>query len=94
MTQQGKKSWIRKSLAFDAEKSNRHIDDSGILHVDKTNISKAIVNPYYGREIPHFDKLGLMPDAIYQLLRDPTELKKQRTLSIICLCYLFTFLFS
>lgn len=66
----------RKSLAFDAEKSNRHIDDSGILHVDKTNISKAIVNPYYGREIPHFDELGLMPDAIYQLLRDPTELKK------------------
>jgi hypothetical protein len=62
-------------LAFDSD-TNRHIDESGILHVDKTNISKAIVNPYYGKEIPRFQELGLDADTVYQLLRDPKELKK------------------
>jgi uncharacterized protein len=62
-------------LAFDSD-TNRHIDESGILHVDKTNISKAIVNPYYGKEIPRFQELGLDADTVYQLLRDPEELKK------------------
>jgi uncharacterized protein len=38
------------------------------------NISKAIVNPYYGREIPDAEALGLVPDRIYCLLRDPREL--------------------
>lgn len=35
-----------------------------------------MVCPYYGREIPEAPALGLKPDQIYQLLRDPTELAK------------------
>ncbi len=41
-----------------------------------SNISKANVCPYYGREIPGWESLGLEPDRIYQLLRDPGELAK------------------
>lgn len=41
-----------------------------------TNISKATVNPYYGREIPDSEALGLDPDKVYNLYRDPAELAK------------------
>jgi hypothetical protein len=61
-------------LAFD--RSARSIDVDGRLHVKVSNISKAAVNPYLGREIPGADALGLDPDKIYMLLRDPAELKK------------------
>jgi uncharacterized protein len=44
--------------------------------VETNNISKATVNPYLGREIPEWEELGLDPDKIYQLLRDPKELEK------------------
>ena len=60
-------------LAFD-KASARRIDENGFLHVEGTNISKATVNPYYGREIPGADALGLSPDKIYKLLRDPKHL--------------------
>jgi hypothetical protein len=63
------------ALAFDRA-TVRIIDTDGRLHVSITNISKATVNPYLGREIPGFDRLGLDPDRIYQLLRDPEELAK------------------
>jgi len=36
----------------------------------------ANVSPYYGREIPNYKKLGLEPNKVYQLYRDPEELKK------------------
>jgi hypothetical protein len=62
------------SYAFD--KSARTIDADGRLHVARTRISKAAVNPYYGREIPGYDALGLDPDRMYKLLRDPDELAK------------------
>ena len=62
-------------LAFDRG-SVRSIDADGRLHVAKTHISKAAVNPYYGREIPKFEELGLDPDKIYRLLRDPVELER------------------
>ena len=42
----------------------------------RTPISKATVNPYYGREIPEADNLGLEPERVYYLLRDPGELAK------------------
>ena len=58
-------------MAFDL--SARHKDADGQLHVTLTNISKANVCPYYGREIP-VD--GLDPDKIYYLYRDPTELAR------------------
>ena len=61
-------------LAFD--RSVRFKDQDGRLHVTWTNISKATVNPYYGREIPGADALGLDPDRVYQLLRHPDELAK------------------
>src|SRR3972149_7277245 len=61
-------------LAFD--RSARRIDADGRLHVDRSHISKATVNPYYGKEIPGFEALGLAPDQIYRLLRDPVELER------------------
>ncbi len=61
-------------LAFD--RSARRIDADGRLHVDRSHISKATVNPYYGREIPGFEDLGLQPDKVYRLLRDPVELER------------------
>lgn len=61
-------------LAFD--RSARHIDADGRLHVDRTHISKAAVNPYYGREIPGYAELGLDGDKVYRLLRDPVELER------------------
>ena len=61
-------------LAFD--RSARRIDADGRLHVDRSHISKAAVNPYYGREIPGYEALGLQPDKVYRLLRDPVELER------------------
>lgn len=54
--------------------SVRTIDQDGHLHVKVANISKANVCPYYGREIPDAERLGLKPGQVYQLLRDPDEL--------------------
>ncbi|WP_288075101.1 DUF2213 domain-containing protein [Pseudomonas sp.] len=62
-------------MAFDRQ-SARSIDADGRLHVSKTNISKAVVNPYYGREIPGWQQLGLDGDKVYRLYRDPDELAK------------------
>lgn len=61
-------------LAFDRA-SVRRFDVDGRLHVEVSNISKATVNPYLGSEIPNAEALGLEPDRIYQLLRDPSELE-------------------
>ncbi len=60
--------------AFD--RSMRRYDADGRLHVELTRISKATVNPYYGREIPGAEALGLEPGKVYHLLRDPDELAK------------------
>lgn len=62
-------------MAFDRQ-SARSIDADGRLHVSKTNISKAVVNPYYGREIPGWQQIGLDGDKVYRLYRDPEELAK------------------
>lgn len=62
------------TLAFD--RSARRIDADGRLHVDRSHISKATVSPYYGKEIPGFDTLGLQADKVYKLLRDPVELER------------------
>lgn len=58
------------------DRSLRRKDDDGRLHIEWTPISKATVNPYYGREIPGCQELGLDPDRIYQLWRHPEELAK------------------
>lgn len=65
---------MKTILAFD--RSSRTVDADGRLHVDKSHISKAAINPYYGREIPQWEELGLKPDQVYKLYRDPEELEK------------------
>lgn len=54
----------------------RSYDTEGRMHVEVTNISKANVCPYYGREIPDAERLGLDPNKVYMLYRDPVELAK------------------
>jgi hypothetical protein len=61
-------------LAFD--RSVRTVDVDGRLRVGLSRISKSNVCPYLGREIPGAEALGLLPDQIYMLLRDPVELAK------------------
>jgi 8-oxo-dGTP pyrophosphatase MutT (NUDIX family) len=62
-------------MSFD-RKSVRFIDHDGQMQVEITNISKANVCPYVGNEIPDYEKLGLDPEKMYQLYRDPQELAK------------------
>lgn len=62
-------------LALD-QSSQRHKDQDGRLHIAWTPISKAMVCPYYGREIPRWRELGLDPNRIYQLWRHPEELNR------------------
>ncbi|MBM5556664.1 DUF2213 domain-containing protein [Klebsiella quasipneumoniae] len=66
---------ITESLAFDCA-SVRTIDANGRLQISRTNISKANVNGYYGREIPRSEELGLEPNKLYRLWRHPDELRK------------------
>ena len=63
-------------IACDSALKNRRYDADGRLHILRTPISKATVNPYYGREIPDAAQLGLEPERVYQMLRDPGELAK------------------
>lgn len=63
-------------LAMDRAPSVRSFDADGRLHVVRSNISKANVCPYLGREIPNWEMLGLDGDSVYQLLRDPEELAR------------------
>lgn len=62
-------------MAFDYQ-SVRRKDVDGRMHVALSPISKANVCPYFGREIPNHQGLGLDPERIYMLLRDPVELAK------------------
>ena len=66
---------VTESLAFDRA-SVRTIDANGRLQISRTNISKANVNAYYGREIPGSEELGLEPNKLYRLWRHPDELRK------------------
>jgi hypothetical protein len=61
-------------IAFDRASSRSFDALSGHLHVKLTNISKATVNPYLGREINGGEEMGLNPERIYMLLRHPEEL--------------------
>jgi hypothetical protein len=61
------------ALAYDRDGARR-IDQDGRLHVPDCPISKAVVNPYRGSEIPDAEALGLDPDRVYYLLRDPSAL--------------------
>lgn len=63
---------ILPELAMD----RRTLDQDGRLRVPGCRISKANVCPYYGREIPGSARLGLDPNRVYFLYRDPEELRK------------------
>lgn len=65
----------KNTVALD-KASARSYDANGHLIVDSTVITKAAVNPYYGKEIPDYESLGLDPEKIYNMLRDPAELEK------------------
>lgn len=67
---------VPHTLTFDASPSARSTDENGFLHVASSHITKATVNPYYGREIPGWREAGLDPEAVYYGFRDPEELKK------------------
>jgi len=60
-------------MKFAFDRSKRDIDQDGRLHVSMSNISKAAINPYLGKEIPAD---GLDPNKTYMMYRDPDELKK------------------
>ena len=62
-------------LALDKE-SARDFDRDGRMHVKANNICRVAINPYRGNEIPGWRELGLEPERIYQLFRDPEEIKK------------------
>ena len=64
-----------KGVTFDASPSQRETDENGFLHVGASHITKATVNPYYGREIPGWQEAGLDPETVYYGLRDPEELQ-------------------
>lgn len=68
-------SRCRLGLAFDRG-SVRSYDTDGRLHVARSHISKANICPYRGDEIPGAEMLGLDPNKVYMLLRDPEELAK------------------
>lgn len=61
-------------IAMDRASTVRSFDADGRLHVAVSNISKANICEYAGREIPGWRELGLDADRIYKLLRDPIEL--------------------
>lgn len=63
-------------LAMDRAPSARRYDAQGFLHLSSSNISKANVCPYMGREIPGWQELGLDGDRVYRLLRHPDEIAK------------------
>ncbi len=62
-------------IAMDRD-SVREKTREGRLIVKRTHISKANVCPYRGEEIPGWEALGLDKDRVYNLLRDPEEIRK------------------
>lgn len=69
-----KRPIVFDKLALD-KGSVRSFDTDGRMRVKIANISKAQVSPYKGSEIPGWEELRLDPERIYQMLRDPDELK-------------------
>lgn len=66
-------------VALDAAQSVREKSPEGHLRITRCVLSSASVCPYYGREIPGWEALGLQPGTIYQLYRDPTSLAQAAT---------------
>lgn len=60
--------------AFDRQ-SARSVDSDGRMRVKNCVLSTAEVNPYRGQEIPGWKDLDLDPETVYDLYRDPDELR-------------------
>lgn len=58
------------------KQSARSKDADGRMRVKNCILSTAEINPYRGEEIPGWDDLGLKAHTVYELYRDPEELKK------------------
>jgi hypothetical protein len=71
----GPRADSRFEIAMDRD-SVREKTRDGRLIVKRTHVSKANVCPYRGEEIPGWEEIGLEPDRVYFLLRDPEELAK------------------
>ena len=69
----------RYLLALDAE-SVRRYDKNGNLHVTVSHLTKAQVRPYYGHEVPDWERLRLDPQKIYRGYCPPEELSKPETI--------------
>ena len=69
-------------LTLALDESMRSFDEDGHMRVKVSNISKAQIRPYQGREIPGWDEekgehlLGLDPDKTYNMLCPSDELAK------------------
>jgi hypothetical protein len=61
--------------AIAAGRAVRSFDCDGRLLARSAPISKAVVSPYNGSEIPGWRALGLDPRREYWLLRDPDEMR-------------------
>jgi len=62
-------------FAFDKQTA-RSFDADGRMRVKNCILSTAEINPYRGSEIPGYDTLGLKPNHVYDLYRDPDEMRK------------------
>ena len=76
----GLRGTIVVDMAFDRDmrgsNQGHRTDDFERFHAKKVPITKAGVNPYYGREIPQNNELGLDPGKVYRLLRHPDEIRR------------------
>ena len=62
-------------FAFD-KKTARSYDADGRMRVKDCILSTAEVNPYRGNETPLGEDAGLDPNKVYELYRDPEEMRK------------------
>lgn len=63
--------------------SVRTVDDNGFLHVKISPLTRVQVAPYYGKEIPGWQSLGLEANKIYKGYRPESELQKTATLNSV-----------
>lgn len=68
-------------LTFDGRQSVRSIDTNGFMHIAISPLTKEQIAPYYGREIPGWESLGLDPNKTYMGYRPAEELKKPETIA-------------
>lgn len=64
----------RDAVVLALDRSVRRTDVDGHLHIARCILSAATVCPYYGHEIPGAKALGLEPNTLYQVYRDPQAL--------------------